>query len=211
MLAYLAFKALMGRYPDALFSEYKNTPWKVDPELRLPVLEAAKGTFEAGHGVYAATVEVARGYGYRFGGAVYLVAPLPNKHAVVGEKGWRAEVAVCLKPLTEENQAQIARTIVAAAAYNIPQVTTILRWAIAIASQAEGRLVCPPKVDLLDLWKNSEEMTCEEIAEEIEWWGSLLPYLDQAENKLTIARHLPPAIRISAKPSLVTLDHPCPL
>jgi len=110
-----------------------------------------------------------------------------------------------------KNQAQIARTIVAATAYDIPQVTAILRWAIEVASQAEGRPVCPPDIDLLDLLKDSEEMTWKEIVEETEWWESLLPYLDQAENKLTIARYLPPAIRISAKPSLVTLDHPRPL
>ena len=178
MFACLAFKVLRGRYPDALFSPTKGTPWEVDPKLRLPVLKAKKGTFEAGHGVYAATVEEAQGYAEDYQDAVYLVAPLPGKHAVVGERGWRAEGAICLKPLTEENQAQIARTILAAAAYDLPQVPAVLRWAIEVASQAEGRLVCPPKV-LVDLLRNNGATALLE---------SLLPYMDKAEAEQALAQ-----------------------
>ena len=178
MFACLAFKVLRGRYPDALFSPTKGTPWEVDPKLRLPVLKAKKGTFEAGHGVYAATVEEAQRYAEDYQAAVYLVAPLPGKHTVVGEYGWRAEGAICLKPLTEENQAQIARTILAAAAYDLPQVPAVLRWAIEVASQAEGRLVCPPKV-LVDLLRNNGATALLE---------SLLPYMDKAEAEQALAQ-----------------------
>jgi len=181
MLAYLAFKALAGRYPDALKSAQQNTRWKLDATLGLPCLEAEEGTFEEGHGVYAATVNEARRYAEDHQAAVYLVAPLPGKRAVVGEVGWRAEGALCLGPLTQENQPEVARLILAAAANGLPQVPAILRWAVAVASQAEGRLVCPPGVNLLDLWRNGEEMA---------WLESLLPYLDRAEDEQVIARRL---------------------
>ena len=107
VFAYFAFKALTGRYPNALSSARQKTPWETDPALGLPYLKAEEGTFGAGHGVYAATVEEAQRYTQYHQGDVYLVAPLPGKHAVVGEEGWRAEGAICLKPLTQENQAQI--------------------------------------------------------------------------------------------------------
>jgi len=258
MLAYLAFKALTGSYPYKLKSPVEEIPWEFNRKLQLPVLEATKGTFDAGHGVYAATVEEAQMYAERYQGAVYLVAPLPGKHAVVGEKGWRAEGALCLGPLTQENQPEVARLILAAVANGLPQVPAVLGWAIAVASQAEGvltrlaneemlahgiatgteafislqryldeaphrvqvarrlialceagsmvnaaalrwaivvaskaegRLVCPPKVNLLDLWRNSMELTMMEIKERIEWFESLLPYLDQAKDKLAIAEY----------------------
>jgi len=125
--AYLAFKALAGRYPDALKSAQQNTRWKLDATLGLPCLKAAKRTFRDGHGVYAATVEEAQRYAEDHQAAVYLVAPLQGKHAVVGERGWRAEAAVCLGPLTEENAPQIVRLVLTAHWYGIPQVKGVLR------------------------------------------------------------------------------------
>ena len=180
MLAYYAFKALSGDYPRVL-SPQQGTRWELNPSLDLPSLRAKALSFELGHGVYAAAFDVADRYAKRYNGRVYLVAPLPGKHAVVGEDGWRAEGALCLGPITQENQAQVAHLIVAAAAKDLPQVPAVLRWAIKVASQAEGRLVCPPNVDLLDLWRSGEETT---------WLESLLPYLDRAENRLAIARRL---------------------
>ena len=120
MFAYLAFKTLTGSYPYELKSPLKETLWEFNQELRLPVLEAAGGTFEAGRGVYAATVKEAQEYAKGYEGAVYLVAPLPEKQAVVGEDGWRAEGALCLGPLTKENQPKVARLILAAAANGLP-------------------------------------------------------------------------------------------
>ena len=130
MFAYLAFKALTGRYPDALKSAHQKTPWKFDSTLGLPCLKAAKGTFREGHGVYATTVEEAQKYAEDYQAAVYLVAPLPRKRAVVGEAGWRAEAAVCLGPLTKENAPQIARLVLIAHSQGLPQVKDVLHWAV---------------------------------------------------------------------------------
>ena len=130
MFAYLAFKALTGRYPDALQSAQQETPWKFDSTLGLPYLKAAEGTFNKGHGVYAATVKEAQEYADEHSGDVYLVAPLPGMQAVVGETGWRAEAAVCLGRLTEENAPQIARLVLTAHSQGLPQVKDVLCWAI---------------------------------------------------------------------------------
>ena len=130
MFAYFAFKALKGRYPDALRSAYKKTRWEVDPSLDLPCLKAAKGTFKKGYGVYAATVAEAQRYANNYGGDVYLVAPLPGKQIVVGETGWRAEAAVCLGLLTKENAPQIARLVLIAHSQGLPQVKDVLCWAV---------------------------------------------------------------------------------
>ena len=59
MFAYYAFKSLIGKFPDALKSPRIEVQWGVDPDLGLPYLSAAEGTFERGHGVYAATLEEA--------------------------------------------------------------------------------------------------------------------------------------------------------
>ena len=127
MFAYLAFKALTGRYPNALKSAQQGTLWEIDPALSLPYLKATEETFKKGHGMYAATVDEAKRYADEHSGDIYLVAPLPGKQAVVGEAGWRAEAAVCLGPLTEENAPQIVRLVLTAHWYGIPQVKGVLR------------------------------------------------------------------------------------
>jgi len=65
-------------------------------------------------------VDEARWYDKECRGHVYLVAPLPGEQAVVGEEGWRAEAAVCLGRLTEENAPQIARLVLIAYSQGLP-------------------------------------------------------------------------------------------
>jgi len=48
MFAYLAFKALTGRYPDALKSAQQKTSWEIDPVLGLPCLKAEEGDIRGG-------------------------------------------------------------------------------------------------------------------------------------------------------------------
>ena len=180
MFAYLAFKALTGRYPDALRSAQQKTPWKLSPAFGLPCLSAKKRSFKDGWGVFAATVEEAQWYADEHRGGIYLVAPLPGKRAVVGERGWRAEGALCLGPLTQENQPEVARLILAAAANGLPQVPAVLGWAIAVASQAEGALTRLA----------NEEMLAHGIAASAEAFISLQPCLDEAPHRAQIARRL---------------------
>ena len=121
MFAYFAFKALTWHYPDALSSAQHEASWTLDQSIGLPCLLAAKGSFNSMRGICAATLEEAqRLAAAHHDGNVYLVAPLPGKQAVVGEAGWHAEGVLCLGPLTPENQAQVARLIVTAAAKGLP-------------------------------------------------------------------------------------------
>jgi len=194
MFAYFAFKALKGRYPDALRSAQRGTLWEIHPAIGLPCLKAAEETFEDGHGVYAATIEEAQRYAEWDGGDVYLVAPLPGGRAVVGEAGWRAEAAICLAQVKHENRATIARLILTAVEHGLPQSPAIVLWAISVLSQAEGKLVRPSNVDLCDLLRRNLP---------VNWSGELLPYLDQADDKLQIARKL---IESCNKLNLVNLN-----
>ena len=130
MFAYLAFKAFTGRYPDALISTQQKMPWEVDPTLGLPCLKTAANTFEAEHGVYAAAPEEAQRDAENHRGNVYLVAPLPGTHAIVGDVGWRAEAAVCLGRLTMDNAPRVAELVLAAHAQGLPQVRKVLRWSV---------------------------------------------------------------------------------
>jgi len=181
MFAYLAFKALTGRYPDALKSAQQGTLWEIDLALGLPCLKAEEGTFEAGRGVYAATVDEAQSYADEYGGIVYLVTPLPGRQAVVGEAGWRAEAALCLGALTEENIGAITHLILAAHAQGLSQVPAILRWANLVACLETDQA----------LWPTAKSLIARFVKGETEdWLVSLLPHLDTAGCKLEVAKSI---------------------
>jgi len=180
MLAYYAFKALRGRYPDALCSVQKCTPWALDPSLALPYLIAGKGKLDRGHGVYAAAIDEAQAYASAYDGDVYLVAPLPGKQVVVGERGWRAEGAICLGPVTQDNEAQTASLIIHSAKHGLPQVPAVLRWAEAISALSEGKPANLVIEELLRSDDGGREMVKLEL---------LLPHI-HGRDKQRVAQHL---------------------